>query len=84
MVINKINFFFKARGPDFKKQIKLRPLENVNVYPLLCNLLEIDCKKHNGSVDVFKTALKNEVVFIKQSSFVNVLICTLIGFMITL
>lgn len=71
----------QARGPKFKKQIKLSPFENVNVYPLLCNLLEIDCKKNNGSVDVFKSALKNDVTFVEQSLlklFIYILICLMI------
>ncbi len=43
---------FVASGPDFKVNEKVESFENVNVYPLMCRLLRIDCHQNSGSKEV--------------------------------
>jgi hypothetical protein len=42
---------FMARGPNFASSPNklIPPFENVNVYPLICRILDIACHKHNAS-----------------------------------
>ena len=49
--------FLKARGPAFKSNKVLKPFENVNVYSLMCKILEIKCEPNNGTVEVFQDIL---------------------------
>jgi len=46
-------FPFQAHGPNFKKNKILQPFDNVNIYPLLCKLLNINCHANNGTTKVF-------------------------------
>lgn len=48
---------FLARGPDFKNNVKIGPVDNVDVYPLVCELVQIQCNPNNGSILHFKDAL---------------------------
>ena len=48
---------FLARGPDFKGNVKLGPVNNVDVYPLLCELVNVRCNPNNGTMIPFKNAL---------------------------
>ena len=45
---------FMARGPNIKKNVALQPFENVNVYSLLCKLMNIDGQPNNGSFEILK------------------------------
>jgi hypothetical protein len=45
---------FMARGPNIKKNVALQPFENVNVYSLLCKLLNIEGRANNGSFEILK------------------------------
>ncbi|XP_072014948.1 ectonucleotide pyrophosphatase/phosphodiesterase family member 7-like [Amphiura filiformis] len=40
---------FFAQGPSFKKGYKKEPFESVNVYPLMCELLNLNPAPNNGS-----------------------------------
>lgn len=42
---------FMARGPAFKKGYQ-HPggIEQVDIYPLICDLLKISCEKHDGDL----------------------------------
>jgi len=42
---------FIAHGPAFKKAYKAEPFETVNVYALMCHLLDIDARPNNGSFE---------------------------------
>ena len=48
-----------ARGPDFAKGKRLdTQLNNVDIYPLLCGLLRIECKRNNGTIEPFLSVLE--------------------------
>ncbi|CAF0962147.1 unnamed protein product [Brachionus calyciflorus] len=47
---------FIAQGPSFKKG-KMNSFENVNVYALMCQLLDIICHSNNGTIQIFEPFL---------------------------
>ncbi|KAI1896635.1 hypothetical protein AGOR_G00096800 [Albula goreensis] len=49
--------FFRAVGPDFRKNLVVGPFETVNVYPLMCHLLGITPDPNNGSLDATRNML---------------------------
>lgn len=50
---------FIARGPAFKAGKNVGPIESVDIYPLVCYLLDIQPAPNNGSLDRAATLLKN-------------------------
>ena len=48
---------FIAHGPAFKKAYKAEPFDSVDVYPLLCHLLDVEPRPNNGSLDVIRHIL---------------------------
>ncbi|MGC2500403.1 MAG: ectonucleotide pyrophosphatase/phosphodiesterase [Acidobacteriaceae bacterium] len=48
---------FYAEGPDIRSGIKLKPFENVNVYPLIVKLLRLDSPPVDGSYGVLSGVL---------------------------
>jgi len=48
---------FFATGPDFKKDYKKSKFENVDIYPLLCKLLNLQPAKNDGKLDEIKDVL---------------------------
>uniref|UniRef100_A0ACB8ELM3 Ectonucleotide pyrophosphatase/phosphodiesterase member 7 n=1 Tax=Sphaerodactylus townsendi TaxID=933632 RepID=A0ACB8ELM3_9SAUR len=42
---------FRAEGPAFKRDLQVEPFDSVNVYALLCELLEITPEPHDGSLN---------------------------------
>ena len=48
---------FYAEGPDIRAGVKLKPFENVNVYPLLVKLLGLDSPPVDGSLGVLSGVL---------------------------
>lgn len=51
---------FIARGPAFKKNYKSEPFETVNIYPLMCHLLDIRPRLNNGSLDNVEHILSDD------------------------
>jgi alkaline phosphatase D len=51
---------FYAEGPDIRAGVKLKPFENVNVYPLLVKLLGLDSQPVDGSLGVLAGALTTQ------------------------
>nr|XP_057918638.1 ectonucleotide pyrophosphatase/phosphodiesterase family member 7 [Doryrhamphus excisus] len=49
--------FFRAVGPDFKKNLVVEPFETVNVYSLMCHLLGIEPEVNDGHLDNTKHML---------------------------
>uniref|UniRef100_A0A8C9SID5 Ectonucleotide pyrophosphatase/phosphodiesterase 7 n=1 Tax=Scleropages formosus TaxID=113540 RepID=A0A8C9SID5_SCLFO len=52
--------FFRAVGPDFRKNLVVGPFETVNIYPLMCHLLGITPEANNGSLDATRHLLASE------------------------
>uniref|UniRef100_A0A8C6WGN1 Zgc:153896 n=1 Tax=Neogobius melanostomus TaxID=47308 RepID=A0A8C6WGN1_9GOBI len=44
--------FFRAFGPDFRRNYVSRPFDSIHLYPLMCRLLQIQPAPHNGSQEV--------------------------------
>ncbi|XP_062930457.1 ectonucleotide pyrophosphatase/phosphodiesterase family member 7-like [Mobula hypostoma] len=53
-----MKMIFRAFGPDFKKNYLAEPFESVNIYPLMCELLNIHPEPNNGSL-VYTRAMLN-------------------------
>lgn len=51
---------FMAKGPNFRPNVQITNLKNVDVYPLLCKLVEVNCHPHNGSMLPFRNALNSD------------------------
>ena len=49
---------FLAKGPAFKECVTIDPFENVHVAPLIAHLLGVKAKPNNGSLNIFRNALK--------------------------
>ena len=59
-VKKKLKFYniIAARGPDFLPNTKIRSfLYSVDIYPLLCELLHIDCDFRDGTIFPFMNVL---------------------------
>ena len=54
---------FLAQGPAFKKNVVLDTFENVNVKPLLCGLLKIQCPNTNGTIFKFQAGVVDQSLF---------------------
>ena len=51
--------FFIARGPAFRQGIRIGPVRNVDIYPLLLEVLDLSAPDHiDGDPDAFKGILK--------------------------
>ena len=74
-------WFFIARGPRFKKNLTMKQFNNVDVYPLLCELLKIKCNSNNGSLSTFDSYLasKSSQLCLNSFSFIN-LLCFIVFF----
>jgi alkaline phosphatase D len=48
---------FYAEGPDIRAGVKLKPFENVNVYPLVAHILGLDAPPVDGSLSVLSGVL---------------------------
>lgn len=42
---------FIAKGPSFKQSLRIQPFQNVHIYELMTNLLNIDPAPNDGSID---------------------------------
>ncbi len=48
---------FYAEGPDIRHDVKLKPFENINVYPLIVKILGLDSPPVDGSLSVLSGVL---------------------------
>lgn len=55
----KMRAIFFAKGPDFVEGSTIDAIKNVDVYPLLAHLLQIQPLPNNGTISNVKMALKN-------------------------
>jgi hypothetical protein len=51
---------FLAVGPDIRPGSTLAPFENVNLYPLLANILGLNTPKVDGTLNVLSKILKSQ------------------------
>jgi alkaline phosphatase D len=51
---------FYAEGPDIRSGVKLKSFENVNVYPLVVKILELDAPPVDGSLGVLSGVLATQ------------------------
>lgn len=47
-----------AMGPAFRVNHSVETFKNVDVYPLICNILGIEPAPNNGSMDIVQSLLK--------------------------
>ena len=52
-----MNSFFIGVGPYFKKNLQIPPFRIVDIYPLMCEILEIEPRPNNGSLENVKSML---------------------------
>ncbi len=64
--------FFIAHGPMFKKGYQAPPFNNVDIYPLMCHMLEIEPYPNNGSLTNIMHILKDET---GEEDFITLLTC---------
>jgi hypothetical protein len=57
--IKSMRTIFMARGPSFAVNRIIDPVNNVDVYPLLCELIQVQCHPHNGTLDHFAKAMND-------------------------
>lgn len=53
--------FFRAVGPDFRKDLEVGPFETVNIYELMCHLLGINPEPNDGNLDITRHMLTSSV-----------------------
>lgn len=51
---------FFAEGPDIRPGTKLKPFENVNVFPMIVKILDLNSSKVDGSPNVLSIALRGK------------------------
>lgn len=51
---------FLAVGPAFKKGYVSKPFESVNIYELMCNILQVKPAPNNGSLDNIRNLLADD------------------------
>lgn len=80
--------FFLAMGPSFKRGYSVETFNNVDVYPLMCHLLQLTPAPNNGSLEVVMTLLADQArTETSLTTFVTYLIggvfvaCVASGFM---
>ncbi|HEY3991145.1 MAG TPA: ectonucleotide pyrophosphatase/phosphodiesterase [Acidobacteriaceae bacterium] len=56
-IVPEMHAIFYAEGPDIRKGVRLKPFENVNVYPFLTEILGLDAPATDGSAAVLDPAL---------------------------
>ena len=49
--------FFQAVGPAFKTGVNVAPISSLDLYPLICRLLDLAPAPNNGSVERAATLL---------------------------
>lgn len=53
--------FMAASGPSFRQGYKMRSLQSVDLYPLMCYLLQIPAQPNNGSLSNAKCLMVTAV-----------------------
>jgi alkaline phosphatase D len=56
-IVPEMRAIFYAEGPDIRAGVRLKPFENVNLYPFLAEILGLDAPETDGSAAVLEPAL---------------------------
>lgn len=65
--------FFIARGPAFKKNfVSLKQFNSVDVYPMMCKILDMEAGPHDGDLSNIEHILSEEH---DHSSLVTLITC---------
>ena len=59
-LVKSMRALFLAVGPDIRPGSTLGPFENVNVYPLIANILGLNPPQVDGTLNVLSKILKNQ------------------------
>lgn len=51
--------FFIAHGPAFKQGIEIEPFNNIDLFPLICQMMNISTPANNGSLDIIQGILRH-------------------------
>lgn len=60
-VLPSMHPFMAASGPSFRQGYKMRSLQSVDLYPLMCYLLQIPAQPNNGSLSNAKCLMVSAV-----------------------
>ncbi|XP_076863978.1 ectonucleotide pyrophosphatase/phosphodiesterase family member 7-like [Brachyhypopomus gauderio] len=71
--------FFRAVGPDFRRNVVVEPFESVNIYPLMCHLLGITPEPNDGNLDFTRAMLRSSEPPGDRAPSSNVLSSVFIG-----
>ncbi len=59
---------FISHGPGFKKNFKIKSFKNVDIYTLMCFLLQIKAQPNNGSIENVEEMLIYNIIDTSFSS----------------
>jgi len=86
--IPEMHGIFLARGPAFKKNIKISQVLNIDICALLCHVLDIDAHPNNGTLanlqniiqekNLFQVIMKNPVLIIVLLSICGIFVLAFI------
>ncbi|GFO16409.1 ectonucleotide pyrophosphatase/phosphodiesterase 5, partial [Plakobranchus ocellatus] len=62
-ILSSMRPIFVARGPAFKQNAVVESIDTVDIYPLICHLLNIDPAPNNGSLERAATLLRDPPKF---------------------
>nr|XP_006815155.1 PREDICTED: ectonucleotide pyrophosphatase/phosphodiesterase family member 5-like [Saccoglossus kowalevskii] len=66
--------FFIAHGPAFKSNFTSKPFNNVDVYPLICHIMNLQPGPHNGSLSAVNHMLTSSHSFVYLSGHLAIII----------
>ena len=78
-VESKSYLIFYARGPAFKEGVAVEPFNTVDLYPLMCKLLEINPRPNNGSLDNVKALFKENIPPARSSGTIQYFVRSKLG-----
>ena len=62
--------FFIAHGPAFKKGLQTESFKNVDIYPMLCHILDLEPAPHDGSLENIE-----HILFVYDNSVTTIATC---------
>ncbi|XP_076297014.1 bis(5'-adenosyl)-triphosphatase enpp4 isoform X1 [Lasioglossum baleicum] len=81
--------FFFAKGPAFIPECKLEPFDNIDLFPLFCKILDVECPLVNGTLSHLTKCLKKHqedvtVIAYRMISIATTISMTLVGIIATI